>query len=67
MFLNPGSKVSIDNLLRGVVIQSGNDASVAMAEHLAGGEAPFADLMNQHAPRLGMNDTPFMNATGLPL
>ncbi|WP_081192911.1 D-alanyl-D-alanine carboxypeptidase family protein, partial [Halomonas sp. BC1] len=55
-----------DDLLHGIIIVSGNDASVAMAEHLAGGEAPFADLMNQHATRLGMHNTNFQNATGLP-
>ncbi|HBM28602.1 D-alanyl-D-alanine carboxypeptidase [Halomonas sp. CnH100-B] len=66
MFIEVGDRVSVDNLLHGIIIVSGNDASVAMAEHLAGGEAPFADLMNQHATRLGMNDTNFMNATGLP-
>ena len=66
MFIEVGDRVSVDNLLHGIIIVSGNDASVAMAEHLAGGEAPFADLMNQHATRLGMNDTHFMNATGLP-
>jgi len=66
MFIEVGDRVSVENLLHGIIIVSGNDASVAMAEHLAGGEAPFADLMNQHATRLGMNDTHFMNATGLP-
>ncbi|WP_339118740.1 D-alanyl-D-alanine carboxypeptidase family protein [Halomonas sp. BMC6] len=66
MFIEVGDRISVDNLLHGIIIVSGNDASVAMAEHLAGGEAPFADLMNQHATRLGMNDTNFMNATGLP-
>ncbi|PWW35953.1 penicillin-binding protein 6 [Chromohalobacter israelensis] len=66
MFLNPGSKVSIDNLLRGVVIQSGNDASVALAEHIAGSEDAFADLMNQQAARMKLEHTHFMNPTGLP-
>lgn len=66
MFIEVGDRVSVDNLLHGIIIVSGNDASVAMAEHLAGGEAPFADLMNQHATRLGMNNTNFQNATGLP-
>ncbi|PCF93748.1 D-alanyl-D-alanine carboxypeptidase family protein [Vreelandella nigrificans] len=66
MFIEVGDRVSVDNLLHGIVIVSGNDASVAMAEHLAGGEAPFADLMNQHASRLGMHNTNFQNATGLP-
>lgn len=66
MFIEVGDQVSVDNLLHGIIIVSGNDASVAMAEHLAGGEAPFADLMNQHATRLGMHNTNFQNATGLP-
>ncbi|MFG6667436.1 D-alanyl-D-alanine carboxypeptidase family protein [Halomonas sp. HNIBRBA4712] len=66
MFIEVGDRVSVEDLLHGIVIVSGNDASVAMAEHLAGGEAPFADLMNQHADRLGMRNTHFENATGLP-
>ncbi|WP_081949087.1 D-alanyl-D-alanine carboxypeptidase family protein [Litchfieldella xinjiangensis] len=66
MFVEVGTQVSIQDLLYGIIIQSGNDASVAVAEHLAGGERPFADLMNQHASRLGMNNTNFVNATGLP-
>ncbi|MBR2515716.1 MAG: D-alanyl-D-alanine carboxypeptidase [Halomonas sp.] len=66
MFIEVGDRVSVDDLLHGIIIVSGNDASVAIAEHLAGGEAPFADLMNQHATRLGMNNTNFQNATGLP-
>ncbi|UYG01330.1 MULTISPECIES: D-alanyl-D-alanine carboxypeptidase family protein [unclassified Halomonas] len=66
MFIEVGDQVSVEDLLHGIVIVSGNDASVAMAEHLAGGEAPFADLMNQHADRLGMRNTHFENATGLP-
>ncbi|ERS82358.1 D-alanyl-D-alanine carboxypeptidase family protein [Halomonas sp. PBN3] len=66
MFIEVGERVSIRDLLYGIIIQSGNDASVAVAEHLAGGEAPFADLMNQHADRLGLTNTSFRNATGLP-
>ncbi|WP_447528514.1 D-alanyl-D-alanine carboxypeptidase family protein [Vreelandella sp. TE19] len=66
MFIEVGDRVSVNDLLHGIIIVSGNDASVAMAEHLAGGEAPFADLMNQHADRLGMVNTHFENATGLP-
>ncbi|TVP50823.1 MAG: D-alanyl-D-alanine carboxypeptidase [Halomonas sp.] len=66
MFIEVGDQVSVDDLLHGIIIVSGNDASVAIAEHLAGGEAPFADLMNQHATRLGMHNTNFQNATGLP-
>jgi D-alanyl-D-alanine carboxypeptidase (penicillin-binding protein 5/6) len=53
-------------MLRGVIIQSGNDASKALAEHIAGSEPAFAELMNQQAARLGMKDTHFKNATGLP-
>ncbi|SDN87420.1 D-alanyl-D-alanine carboxypeptidase family protein [Vreelandella arcis] len=66
MFVEVGDQVAVEDLLHGIVIVSGNDASVAMAEHLAGGEAPFADLMNQHAARLGMENSNFENATGLP-
>ena len=66
MFVREGTRVRLQDLLRGIVIQSGNDASVAVAEHLAGSEDTFADVMNQHARRLGMSNTQFMNATGLP-
>ncbi|MFT5562898.1 MAG: D-alanyl-D-alanine carboxypeptidase (penicillin-binding protein 5/6) [Litorivivens sp.] len=66
MFVREGTKVSVNDLKRGIIIQSGNDASVAMAERIAGSEDAFADLMNQHAARLGLTDTNFMNATGLP-
>lgn len=66
MFIEVGTQVPVEQLLNGIIISSGNDASVAMAEYLAGGEAPFADMMNQHATRLGMDDTNFVNATGLP-
>ncbi len=66
MFIEVDTEVSIRDLLYGIIIASGNDASVAVAEHLAGGEAPFADLMNQHATRLGLHHTNFTNATGLP-
>lgn len=66
MFIEVGNRVRVIDLLRGVIIQSGNDASVALAEHIAGSEESFADLMNSHARRLGMNNTHFENATGLP-
>lgn len=66
MFIQEGSQVSVGDLLHGVIIQSGNDASVALAEHIAGSERAFADLMNQHARLLGMENTHFANATGLP-
>lgn len=61
-----GTKVSVENLLKGVIIQSGNDASVALAEFVAGSERAFVDIMNQQAQLLGMKDTHFENATGLP-
>ena len=66
MFVQEGSRVSVEDLLRGVIIQSGNDASVALAEHVAGSEGAFADVMNQQARLLGMEDTRFETATGLP-
>lgn len=66
MFIREGTQVEVEDLLRGIIIQSGNDASVAMAEHIAGSEGAFADLMTQHAAQLGMQDTQFQNATGLP-
>lgn len=66
MFVREGTKVKLIDLLRGVIIQSGNDASVALAEHVAGSEGAFVDIMNQHAVLLGMNDTHFENSTGWP-
>jgi D-alanyl-D-alanine carboxypeptidase (penicillin-binding protein 5/6) len=66
MFIQEGKFVKLEDLMRGIIIQSGNDASVAVAEHLAGSEEAFADLMNQHALRLGMTQTHFVNSTGLP-
>jgi len=66
MFIKVNSKVSIEELLQGMIIQSGNDASVALAEHIAGSEETFAALMNQHAQKLGMNNSNFLNSTGLP-
>lgn len=66
MFIEVGKKVSLEDLLKGMIVQSGNDASVAMAEHIAGSEETFAELMNTHAKRLGMRDSHFVNATGLP-
>ncbi|MGH8499597.1 MAG: D-alanyl-D-alanine carboxypeptidase family protein, partial [Methylococcales bacterium] len=59
MFIQVGAKVEVENLLKGIIISSGNDASVALAEHLAGDESTFAQLMNQHAIRLGMTNTHF--------
>lgn len=66
MFVKVGNKVSVNDLLHGIIIQSGNDASVALAEHIAGDEETFAALMNAQAKRLGMNNTHFEDATGLP-
>ena len=66
MFLQVGTKVTVEELLKGIIIQSGNDASIAMAEYLAGGEETFAALMNQYAQRLGMTNSHFTNATGWP-
>lgn len=66
MFIEVGDQVRVDDLLRGMIIQSGNDASVALAEHLAGSEAAFANLMMYYADLLGMTGSSFMNATGLP-
>ena len=66
MFIEVNKRVSVDDLLKGMVIQSGNDASVALAEHVAGSEEAFANLMNDHSRRLGMNNTHFVNSTGLP-
>ena len=67
MFIEVNKQVSVEDLLKGIIIQSGNDASVAIAEHIAGDEYTFAELMNQQAQRLGMHSTHFMNATGLPV
>lgn len=66
MFVREGTSVSVADLLKGIIIQSGNDASIALAEHVAGSEYAFADLMNRHAERLGMRNSHFVNATGLP-
>jgi D-alanyl-D-alanine carboxypeptidase (penicillin-binding protein 5/6) len=66
MFVQVGDQIAVSDLLRGIIVQSGNDASIALAEHLAGGEDTFAALMNQEAKRLGLADTHFLNATGWP-
>jgi len=65
MFVDVDSYVPVRDLMRGIIIQSGNDASVAIAEHIGGSEEAFADLMNQHAEMLGMENSSFMNASGL--
>ena len=66
MFIEVGKKVKIQELLHGIITTSGNDASVAMAEHISGNEETFAIYMNQMADSLGMNDTSYANSTGLP-
>lgn len=66
MFVEPRKPVTVDELIQGVIVQSGNDASVALAEAVGGTEASFATLMNQEAERLGMTQSYFKNATGLP-
>lgn len=65
MFIGVDTQVSVEDLLRGIIIQSGNDASVAIAEHIAGSEDAFADMMNQYAEVLGMDESFFMNSSGL--
>ncbi|MDH4125436.1 MAG: D-alanyl-D-alanine carboxypeptidase [Gammaproteobacteria bacterium] len=66
MFVEVGKRVSMHDLLLGMIVQSGNDASVALAEHVAGSESVFAELMNQYAAALGMRSSQFRNSTGLP-
>ena len=66
MWIEPGKPVTIGELERGVVISSGNDATVAIAEHIAGSEDAFADLMNQYGVELGLSGTYFVNSHGLP-
>ena len=66
MFVKEGTQVPLVDLLKGVIVQSGNDASVALAEYVAGSEGAFADLMNNQAGQLGMDNTHFVNATGWP-
>ncbi|MGZ4954472.1 MAG: D-alanyl-D-alanine carboxypeptidase family protein [Methylobacter sp.] len=67
MFIEVGNQVKVEDLLKGVIIQSGNDASVALAEHIAGDESTFANMMNQHAERLGMKNSHFEDSNGLPV
>jgi D-alanyl-D-alanine carboxypeptidase (penicillin-binding protein 5/6) len=66
MFIEVGTQVSVEKLLLGMIVQSGNDASVALAEHVAGTESVFAQLMNQYAAQIGMTSSNFMNSAGLP-
>ncbi len=66
MFIEVGTRVTVDALLQGMIVQSGNDASVALAEYVAGNESMFAQMMNQYAAELGMFNTQYQNSTGLP-
>lgn len=66
MFIEVGARITVKNLLKGMIIQSGNDASIALAEYIAGDESSFASVMNQYADQLGMDNTQYRNATGLP-
>jgi D-alanyl-D-alanine carboxypeptidase (penicillin-binding protein 5/6) len=66
MFIEVGTVVSVENLIQGMIVQSGNDATVALAEHVAGSEPVFVDLMNQYAQRLGLASTHFQNSPGMP-
>jgi D-alanyl-D-alanine carboxypeptidase (penicillin-binding protein 5/6) len=66
MFIEPGKPVTVEELLNGMIVQSGNDASIALAEAVAGSEEVFAQMMNREAARLGLKNTQFVNATGLP-
>jgi len=67
MFITPNSQISVDDLMHGVIIDSGNDAAVALSERIAGSEDAFASMMNAMAQKLGLNNTHFMNPTGLPI
>lgn len=66
MFLDPGAQPTVEQLLNGLIVQSGNDAAVALAEAVSGSEAAFAELMNREASRMGLANTHYVNATGLP-
>ena len=66
MFIEVNKEVTVSDLVKGVIIQSGNDASVALAEHISGDESVFAEVMNQHAKRLGLTNSHFTNSSGLP-
>jgi len=66
MFIEVDKQVNIEDLIRGMIVQSGNDASIALAEHIGGSEEVFASMMNKAAADLGMNNSHFKNATGLP-
>lgn len=66
MFAETGASIAVENLLKGMIVQSGNDASIALAERIGGAESVFAELMNQNAQRLGMQNTHYVNSMGLP-
>ena len=66
MFVDVGSRVKLEDILRGIIIQSGNDATVALSEHIAGSEDTFAEMMNQYAKKLGLNSSHFADASGMP-
>ena len=66
MLLEPGQKVKVDDLLRGLIVESGNDAAITLADNIAGSEAGFVDMMNEEAKQMGMNNTHFANPVGLP-
>ena len=66
IFLEPGEQMSVDEMLKGIALASGNDASVAMAEKIAGTEAEFVNMMNKRAEELGLKNTHFSNCNGLP-
>ena len=66
MFIALGSRVKIEDLLRGIIIVSGNDACIALAEHIAGSEEAFAQIMNQYAQKLGLSNTHFVDSSGMP-
>ncbi|HTP62446.1 MAG TPA: D-alanyl-D-alanine carboxypeptidase family protein [Burkholderiales bacterium] len=66
MFIEPKKPVTVDELIRGMIVQSGNDACIALAERIAGSEEAFVGMMNREAERFGMKNSKFMNATGLP-
>jgi D-alanyl-D-alanine carboxypeptidase (penicillin-binding protein 5/6) len=66
MFIKVGTQVPVEDLIKGMIVQSGNDACIALAEAIAGSEERFAEMMNQEAARLGMKNSHYMNATGLP-
>ncbi len=65
MFLNINEEVRVEDLIKGIIIQSGNDACIVVAENIAGSEDEFANLMNRTAKKIGLNNSSFANATGL--